>query len=79
MISEFLGSMCKEYYEMIVLKVFVNCVFDNNIGSILGVCDKMDINCRIIFFVRDFRVVIVFVFSVGFFKDNWGDFLRLGI
>ena len=78
MTSESLGSTCKEHYEMTVLKVLVNRVPDNNIGSILGACDTMDTNCRIIFLVRDPRAVIASALSVGFFKDNRGDSSRLG-
>lgn len=78
MTSESLGSACREHYEMTVLKVLVDRVPNNDIGSILGACDTKDTNCRIIFLVRDPRAVIASAHSVGFFRDNHGNPARLG-
>lgn len=78
MISEFLGSVCKENYDLIVIKVFIFCIFENSMKSILVFCMLEDVDCKVILFVRDFWVVIVLVFSVGFFKELKGDF-KVGI
>ena len=78
MTSESLGSTCKDNYDLTVLKVLISRIPDNTIETILNVCSSMDVDCKILFLMRDPRAVIPSSQSFGFFKEN-GDSARQGI
>ena len=78
MTSESLGSACKDNYDLTVLKILISRLPKNTIETILTSCSSVDVDCKIVFLVRDPRAVIPSSQSFGFFKEN-GDFARRGI
>lgn len=77
MISEFLENVCKNNYNLMVIKVFIFCVFGNNIKIILDMCNLLeDVYCKVVFFVWDLRVVILLLCLIGFIKDYRDDVLK---
>ena len=68
--SETLGSACKENYSLTVIKVLMDRVPERNIKTILTSCNPMDVDCKVIFLLRDPRAVIASARSVGFFSEK---------
>lgn len=77
MTSESLGSACKTY-NLTVLKVLQSRIPENNIRIILDACSRPDVDCKILFLVRDPRAVIPSSRSTGFFQEAAGDFGKRG-
>lgn len=77
MTSESMGSACKDNYDLTVLKVLISRIPGNTIQIILNACSPMDVDCKILFLVRDPRAVIPSSKSFGFFKER-GDYSRQG-
>ncbi|KAL9981933.1 hypothetical protein ACROYT_G010699 [Oculina patagonica] len=78
MTSEILGRTCKDKYDLNVLKILMWRIPENAIKTILTACSPPDIDCRVIFLVRDPRAVIPSSRSFGFFQEkghanaHWG-------
>ena len=70
MTSESLGNTCRNKYAVTVAKILMSRIAENNIKNILSECDSSDVDCRIIFLIRDPRAVIPSSRSVGFFGDR---------
>ena len=68
MTSESLGSACNNY-NLTVIKVLVDRIPENNIKTVLTSCNSFDVDCKILFLVRDPRAVIPSSRSFGFFNE----------
>ncbi|XP_068682725.1 carbohydrate sulfotransferase 4-like [Montipora foliosa] len=77
MTSQSLGSACKTY-NLTVLKVLQSRIPENNIKIILDACSRPEVDCKILFLVRDPRAVIPSSKALGFFKEAAGDFGKRG-
>ena len=71
--SESLGSVCRTHYEVNVAKILIHRIAEANIKNILAACSPSDVDCRIIFLIRDPRAVIPSARSVLFFNDPPSD------
>ena len=78
MTKESMGSTCKDNYNLTVLKVVISRIPENSIKIILNACTSRDVDCKIVFLVRDPRAVIPSSKSVGFYIDAVGDFSKRG-
>ena len=76
MTSESLGSACEKNYDLTVIKVLLPRVPDNSIKTILTACNPIDIDCKVLFLIRDPRAVITSSRSVGFFQERGDLFAR---
>ena len=78
MTSEILGTACREHYDLTVLKILMSRIPEYDIKTILSACSAADIDCKIVFLVRDPRAVIPSSLNIGFFKEkghpnaHWG-------
>ena len=70
MTSQTLRSACKNNYDLTVIKVLMDRIPDNNIKNILNSCKPLDIDCKVVFLIRDPRAVIPSSRSFGFFKEK---------
>ena len=70
MTSESLGSSCKENYDLTVIKVLVPRIPENSIKTVLTACKPLDVDCKVIFLIRDPRAVIASSRNVGFFIEG---------
>ena len=70
MTSESLRSACTVNYNLTVIKVLLSRIPENNIKHILNPCNSFDVDCKIVFLVRDPRAVIPSSRSIGFFKEK---------
>ena len=70
--SESLGGTCRDNYNLTVLKILISRIPKNTIESILNACSAKDVDCKILFLIRDPRAVIPSSQSFGFF-GNKGD------
>ena len=70
MTSEALGTVCKDNYDMTVIKVLMSRIPDNSIKNILTSCNPLDAHCKIVFLVRDPRAVIPSSRLIGFYKEK---------
>ena len=70
MTSEDLGSACIKNYNLTVLKVLIWRIPDNSIKTILSACGPPDVNCKVIFLVRDPRAMIPSSRNIGFFGET---------
>ena len=70
MTSESLGSACKDNYNLTVIKVLMDRIPESNIKTVLTSCNSFDVDCKIIFLVRDPRAVIPSSRSFGFFNEK---------
>ena len=75
MTSESSGDACTNNYDLTTIKVLLPRVPENSLKTILTVCKPQDVDCKVIFLVRDPRAVIASSRSVGFFREG-GDFAR---
>ncbi|XP_068678692.1 carbohydrate sulfotransferase 4-like [Montipora foliosa] len=73
MTSEFLGSVCSKKYNLTVAKVLMDRITESSIKNILAACSPADVDCQIIFLIRDPRAVIMSAKSVNFFPDPASD------
>ena len=74
MTSESLGSVCKNNYNLTVIKVLISRVPENSINTILSTCDLLgDVDCNVVFLVRDPRAVIPSSRQIGFIKGYKDD------
>ena len=79
MTSESLRSVCRNNYEVNVAKILINRIAEANIKNILAACSPSDIDCRIIFLIRDPRAVIPSARANSFFGDPASDSSRKGL
>ena len=71
MTSESLGSACMENYNLTAIKVLMARIPENTIKTILDTCNSLvDVDCKVVFLVRDPRAVIPSSRSVGFLKES---------
>ena len=73
MIKESLASTCENNYHLTVLKVLNSRIPENTIKMILNACTSRDVDCKVVFLVRDPRAVIPSSKAFGFFRDAAGD------
>ncbi|XP_068708083.1 carbohydrate sulfotransferase 5-like [Montipora foliosa] len=74
MTSESLEDVCKNNYNLTVIKVLISRVPGNNIKTILDTCNSLeDVHCKVVFLVRDPRAVIPSSRMIGFIKDYRDD------
>ena len=78
MTKESLASTCKNNYDLTVLKVLISRIPENTIKIILNACTSRDVDCKVVFLVRDPRAVIPSSKAFGFFRDAAGDFSKRG-
>lgn len=77
MTSELLGNVCRDNYQVTVAKILVSRIAEASIRNILAACSPADIDCQIVFLIRDPRAVIPSARSVAFFADPASDTRRL--
>ncbi|XP_073232778.1 carbohydrate sulfotransferase 4-like [Porites lutea] len=70
MTSESLESACKDNYNLTVIKVLMDRIPESNIKTVLTSCNSFDVDCKILFLVRDPRAVIPSSRSFGFFNEK---------
>ncbi|XP_078367587.1 carbohydrate sulfotransferase 1-like [Oculina patagonica] len=70
MTSEVLGSACMNSYNLTVLKVLIWRIPENSIKTILTACGPPDVDCRVIFLVRDPRAMVPSSRRIGFFGED---------
>ena len=70
MTSESLGSACTKNYDLTVIKVLISRIPENSIKTILSLCNPLDVDCKVVFLIRDPRAVIPSSLNVGFFKEK---------
>lgn len=68
-----LANACKHHYQFTVVKILMSRVPFNSLESIFSVCNHKDIDCKIVFLVRDPRAVIPSSLSVNFYQEQGGD------
>lgn len=78
MTSESLGGTCRDNYDLTVLKILISRIPKNTIETILNACSSSDVDCKILFLMRDPRAVIPSSQSFGFFT-NKGDVAKRGL
>lgn len=79
MTSKSLGRVCRNNYEITVAKIILDRIAEVNIKNLLTACSPWDIDCKIIFLVRDPRAVIPSARSTSFFHDPISDKGRSGL
>lgn len=79
MTSESLSSVCRNNYQVNVAKILISRITETNIKNILAACNPSDVDCKIIFLVRDPRAVVPSARSVLFFADPLNDGGRKGL
>ena len=70
MTNEVLGSACKDTYNLTVLKILMWRIPENSIETILNACSAPDIDCKVIFLVRDPRAMVPSSRKIGFFGEQ---------
>ena len=70
MTSESLESVCKNNYNLTAIKVLISRIPENSIKTILSTCKPPDVDCKIVFLVRDPRAVISSSRKIGFFREG---------
>ena len=70
MTSEDLGSACMNNYNLTVLKVLIWRIPENGVKTILTACGSPDVDCKVIFLVRDPRAMIPSLCNIGFFGET---------
>ena len=78
MTKESLASTCRKKYDLTVLKVLISRIPENTIKIVLNACTSRDVDCKIVFLVRDPRAVIPSSKALGFFRDAAGDIAMRG-
>ncbi|XP_078363910.1 carbohydrate sulfotransferase 4-like [Oculina patagonica] len=72
MTSKVLGSACMKHYNLTVLKILIWRIPDNSIKTILTACGPPDVDCEVIFLVRDPRAMVPSSRRTGFFREVIG-------
>ena len=72
MTSKSLGKACKNHYQLTVIKILLSRIPQNSLQSIISACNSEDIDCKIVFLVRDPRAVIPSSLSVRFYEEQGG-------
>ena len=67
--GDLLGNVCKNNYKVTVVKILMSRIAGKSIKTILAACSPSDIDCQVIFLIRDPRAVIMSSRSVNFFRD----------
>jgi len=67
---EKLETVCRENYEVTVIKILFHRISQESIENILVACAPKDIDCKIIFLARDQRAIIASARSTGFFANT---------
>ena len=70
MTGESLGSACKDNYDLTVVKVLMDRIPEQSIKTFLTICNPLDVDCKVVFLVRDPRAVIASSRSIGFFSEK---------
>ena len=70
MTNEVLGSACKDTYDLTVLKILMWRIPKNSIETILTACNAPDVDCKVIFLVRDPRAMVPSSKRIGFFREQ---------
>ena len=73
MTSEILNNVCRNNYAISATKVLINRIAEKNLKDILAACNPSDVDCKIIFLIRDPRAVIASSRAIGFFKNEHRD------
>lgn len=73
MTRQSLGNACKHHYQLTVIKILISRIPYNSLQSIFSVCDDEDVDCKIVFLMRDPRAVIPSSLSVGFYEEQGED------
>ena len=68
--NEVLGGACEGAYNLTVLKILMWRIPKNSIETILTACDDPDIDCKVIFLVRDPRAMVPSSKKIGFFGEH---------
>ena len=72
MTKESLGNACKDNYDLTAIKVLMDRIPEYNIRILLSTCNSTDVDCKVVFLVRDPRAVIPSSRSFGFFREKGG-------
>lgn len=68
--QQMLEQVCRTKYSMTVLKALLGRMPKTNIEQLISICDSSnDIECKVIFLVRDPRAIIPSSQAVNFFRD----------
>ena len=78
MTSESLGRVCRNNYEITVAKIILDLIEEVSIKNLFTACSPSDIDCKIIFLIRDPRAVVSSARSVSFSRDPVNDWGRKG-
>ena len=71
--SESLGGVCKNNYNLTAIKVLMARIPENSIKTILDICSPLEnVDCKVVFLVRDPRAVIPSSRRIGFFGETGG-------
>ena len=71
MTSQSLGSACKDVYNLTVVKILFSRIPQNSIKAVLNLCQPLtEVDCKVVFLVRDPRAVIPSSRLTGFFKET---------
>lgn len=70
MTSKALGTACRDHYDLTVIKVLMARIPENSIKTIFSSCDSKDVDCKVVFLIRDPRAVITSSRIIGFFKET---------
>lgn len=69
--SQSLGSACKDVHNLTVVKVLFSRIPLNSIETVLNLCQPLnEVDCKVVFLVRDPRAVIPSSRLIGFFKET---------
>ncbi|KAM7451779.1 hypothetical protein ABFA07_000789 [Porites harrisoni] len=72
MTSKCLGTACRDHYDLTVIKVLMARIPENSIKTIFSSCNSKDVDCKVVFLIRDPRAVITSSRITGFFKETGG-------
>ena len=70
MTSKALGTACRDHYDLTVIKVLMARIPENSIKTIFSSCNSKDVDCKVVFLIRDPRAVITSSRIIGFFKET---------
>ena len=62
--------MLQDNYDLTAIKVLIHRIPENSIKRILTTCNPLDVDCKVIFLVRDPRAVIPSLRTIGFFGEE---------
>ena len=76
MTSEILNNVCRNNYAISATKILIDRIAEKSLKNILAACNPSDVDCKIIFLIRDPRAVIVSARAMGFLKKEHSDINR---